>query len=54
VLPGGPFVIEAARATPSSVYVGAAMLDGSTVGQRVSYADVAAGGTLHLDLSDSH
>jgi predicted alpha-1,2-mannosidase len=53
-LPGGTLVIEAPHASPSSIYVSTATLDGRTVGQRLSYADVAAGGTLHLDLSESH
>jgi predicted alpha-1,2-mannosidase len=53
-LPGGTLVIEAPHASPSSIYISTATLDGRTVGQRLSYADVAAGGTLHLDLSESH
>jgi predicted alpha-1,2-mannosidase len=53
-LPGGkPFVIDAAHATPASIYVSAADLDGRPVAQRIAYRDVVAGGTLHLTLGDA-
>ncbi|HEX8951137.1 MAG TPA: glycoside hydrolase domain-containing protein, partial [Polyangia bacterium] len=53
-LPGGAsFVIDAPRSSPASVFVRAADLDGRAVGQRLGFADVVAGGTLHLALGDA-
>jgi predicted alpha-1,2-mannosidase len=52
---GGKFVIDAPHASPASIYIGGARLDsGRDVGQRLGYADIVAGGTLHLGLSASH
>lgn len=48
------FVIQASRQSPSSIYVGSAMLGGRALGQRIGYADLVAGGTLALSLTDSH
>ena len=45
---GGSFVIDSPHPTPGSVYVTAAALDGRPIGQRLGFADVVAGGTLHL------
>jgi predicted alpha-1,2-mannosidase len=48
---GGTFVIEAPHATADHIYVQSATLGGAPAGQRLSHADVAAGGTLHLTLA---
>lgn len=53
-LPGGArFVIDAPHASPASIYVQAADLDGRAIGQRLGFADLVAGGTLHLTLGDA-
>ncbi|HEX4462285.1 MAG TPA: GH92 family glycosyl hydrolase [Polyangia bacterium] len=51
---GNTFVIQANRQSPSSIYVGGAMLGGRALGQRLDYADLIAGGTLALTLTDGH
>jgi predicted alpha-1,2-mannosidase len=51
---GNPFVIATTRASPSSLYVASATLGARVLQQRIDYADVLAGGTLAVSLSDSH
>jgi predicted alpha-1,2-mannosidase len=50
---GGSFVLDAPHATPAHVYVHAATLDGRALGQRLGFADIVGGGTLHLELADA-
>lgn len=52
-LPAGSFVLNSPHASPEHIYVRAASLAGRTIGQRLRHADVVAGGTLHLELSDT-
>ncbi len=48
------FVISATRQSPASIYVGSATIGGRVLGQRLAYADLLAGGTLTLALTDAH
>jgi predicted alpha-1,2-mannosidase len=50
---GGTFVIDAPHPSAGHIFVRAASLGSATVGQRLAHADVAAGGTLSLTLSDT-
>ena len=52
-LAGGTLTLEAPHASPASIYVKSATLDGRTVGQRLAYGDLAGGGTLQLVLGDA-
>lgn len=53
-LSGGTLVVDSPHPSPAHVYVRRAVLAGRDLGQRVAHADLVAGGTLLLDLSDAH
>jgi len=53
-LSGGTLVIDSPHPSPAHVYVRRAALAGRSLEQRVAHADLAAGGTLLLELSDTH
>jgi predicted alpha-1,2-mannosidase len=54
-LAGKSFVIDSPHPSPASIYVTAAMLDGGrALERRIGYADLIAGGALHLTMGESH
>ena len=50
---GTSFVIDSPHGSAASIYVNGATLDGRAVGPRLGYADLRAGGTLHLTMGDA-